>query len=208
MSIYRLELLGLLIGVRALNFVSRKLKKSSSEFGLSSKSHLWTDSNTVLHWLKSSVKQEIFVENRLKEIRSTKNLICHYVSTEENPADIGSRGCTVKELKTSNKWWHGPSWLSNPKLWPISNIPSFESNNNYQSKIKHIVLTSVVNESFIDFSRFSSFSKISRTIAWIFRFVDKIKNPKNKSTGHEYNNCLLPHELIIAERFLLIENQR
>ena len=43
-----------------------------------------------------------------------------HVVTEENPADLYTRGPTPKELSGSSLWWHGPTWLlSEDKAnWP------------------------------------------------------------------------------------------
>ena len=32
-----------------------------------------------------------------------------YISTKENPAEFGNRGCEI--CKLDNKWWKGPKWL-------------------------------------------------------------------------------------------------
>ena len=38
-----------------------------------------------------------------------KVLLNGNVSTKENPAEFGSRGCEI--CKLGNKWWKGPKWL-------------------------------------------------------------------------------------------------
>lgn len=40
----------------------------------------------------------------------------HYVVSQENPADLLSRGTTPRELRDKIQWWKGPSWLSSPNL--------------------------------------------------------------------------------------------
>ena len=39
-----------------------------------------------------------------------------YVPTQQNPADIGSRGC--KGNKIQELWTRGPSWLDQSKICP------------------------------------------------------------------------------------------
>ena len=51
----------------------------------------WTDSIVCLHWLSAAVKYKQFVSNRVKKINE-KYYVWRYVPSEENPADIGSRG--------------------------------------------------------------------------------------------------------------------
>ena len=61
------------------------------------------------HSLKTFVANRILA---LKEICNSEDW--RHVSTDENPADIGSRGCTPYELKENDLWWHGPPWLQKP----------------------------------------------------------------------------------------------
>jgi len=77
----------------------------------------------VLHWLQSHKPLSVFVTNRLKEIKSLKGKIFKHVSSEDNPADLATRGKYPKEL-TSSIWWMGPAWLGYPQdKWLISKIP-------------------------------------------------------------------------------------
>ena len=50
-----------LIGVRAANFVQHELRITISE------KILWTDSQCMLHWLKTTKPLSVFVENCIKE---------------------------------------------------------------------------------------------------------------------------------------------
>lgn len=47
--------------------------------------------------------------------------------SEENPADILSRGATLSEFKKSHLWRFGPHWLINRKLWPIWSGSQFKT---------------------------------------------------------------------------------
>ena len=46
------------------------------------------DSACVLYQLKTSKPLPLFVENRVKEIQREKDIVCHYVPSEQNPADL------------------------------------------------------------------------------------------------------------------------
>ena len=117
----RLELFAMTIGVRAANFVMKQLQGSIPDL----KRMLLTDSACVLYWLKTSKTMSIFVENRVKEIKQEKDIVCHYVPTNQNPADIPTRGMNVSEISQSKLWWNGPELLRRPQiLWPKWNIPS------------------------------------------------------------------------------------
>ena len=65
----RLELLAVNIGIRAANFVARELKLPSL------RRVLWTDSTCVLHWLKTNKPLPTFVENRVKEVLKESDVI-------------------------------------------------------------------------------------------------------------------------------------
>lgn len=86
-SIPRLELLAVVMGVRSLNFVKRELSLEISRV------ILWTDSQCVLHWIGSEKKLDTFVENRIKEIRLSENIEYSYISTRENPTDYDHLIC-------------------------------------------------------------------------------------------------------------------
>ena len=83
----------------------------------------WTDSSIVLAWLnKQTSKLEIFVANRVQQIlKVSKVNQWRHVKTDQNPADVVSRGALPATLEQNKKWWHGPDWLTMPnKEWPSS----------------------------------------------------------------------------------------
>ena len=106
MTIPRLELMGVLIGVRCLDFVKSQLTCSLETI------IVMTDSQCVLNWLKSDKDQQTFVKHRIQEIHGHENLVFRYVKSKENPGDIASRGMPLKELKNNHLWWFGPEWLT------------------------------------------------------------------------------------------------
>ena len=69
----------------------------------------------------------MFVTNRLKEIKSLEGTVFRYISTQENPADLATRGKAPSELNSSI-WWNGPPWLSKPEslCWPESKFPELD----------------------------------------------------------------------------------
>ena len=87
--------------------------------------HLWRDSRLVLNSLQDiPTRWNTYVANRVSEIRDiTSNFFWHHVASEDNPADILSRGTGPEELWHSSKWWSGPSWLEQGEdSLPHSNI--------------------------------------------------------------------------------------
>ncbi|XP_073841537.1 uncharacterized protein [Musca autumnalis] len=81
---------------------------------------LWSDSTIVLAWLrKPSYTWTTFVANRVAKIQDMIGDNWRHVSTQDNPADLATRGVTPLELKERDLWWFGPSWLRVDKqFWP------------------------------------------------------------------------------------------
>lgn len=60
--------------------------------------------------------------NRIKKIKRNKDINFSYISTKENPADIGSKGMSTKELQVNHLCWNGSDWLLQPNTeWPVWN---------------------------------------------------------------------------------------
>ena len=97
-TIPRLEVLAVLIGVRCVKFVESQLK--ISEDGID----LWTDSRCVLKWIRLQKDLSVFERNRIKEVNSHGDITFNYVTTKENPADIATRGTDIHNL-FENKLW-------------------------------------------------------------------------------------------------------
>ena len=116
LSIPKLELMGTLLLARLLPVVETQL---SSIYKISTVC-AWTDSTATYSWiLNSNKKYSVFVENRVKEIRKSGNINWKLIQSENNPADIISRGCKPSLLFGNSLWSHGPSFLKlNNSEWP------------------------------------------------------------------------------------------
>ncbi|XP_037820796.1 uncharacterized protein LOC119609875 [Lucilia sericata] len=83
--------------------------------------HCWTDSTIVLAWLqKHPTHWNTFVANRVTSIiDKVGNDKWRHVCSQDNPADLGTRGLNASELVTNDLWWYGPPWLRLPNSeWP------------------------------------------------------------------------------------------
>lgn len=83
--------------------------------------YLWSDSQVVLAWLKTTTASlKIFVANQVIQIHELTNSIpWKYVPSLSNPTDLVSRGMKPEEIIQSELWWVGPKWLSEDRtMWP------------------------------------------------------------------------------------------
>ena len=197
LTIPRLELLAVLIGIRAANFVTKQLRLKITD------RILWTDSQCVLYWLKTKKLLSAFVENRVGEIKLEKDISYRYVPTLYNPSDHATRGLSVQEIMCSSLWWHGPSWLQeDDTFWPVTSpsdiIPEVLQQANSEIRKSSVEVSHVTVEEGkwlpfgIDPSRYSSLEKLLRVSTFVFRFIKtKIWNRIGPSQRKLIQNKLL-----------------
>ena len=78
------------------------------------KEYFWTDSKVVLVYISNSSKRfKIFVGNRIQFICDHSDVAqWYYVPSAYNPADGSSRGLDGIKSSKSQRWFKGPSFLS------------------------------------------------------------------------------------------------
>ena len=176
-SLPRLELLGGLLCARLAGFVLKALKLSSDTVTVS----CWTDSMIALGWIRGDASRwKQFVANRVREIQELTNPSWwRHCTSEENPADVVSRGLTGSELASCKLWWQGPHWLASQVNFSESpsEVPQCTPN-------EEQVLCSVSSPAFgevLDVSRFSTLDKALWVMGWVLRFLSNARN-KNCET--------------------------
>lgn len=112
LTIPRMELLGVLLGICSANFLRNQFKITLSNITV------WTDSTIVLQWLFNDDTKPKFVENRISEIKKVPGVEIRHVPGFSNPADLGTRGLIPESLEKSSLWWEGPAWLGVRERWP------------------------------------------------------------------------------------------
>ena len=144
--------------------------------------HRWSDSMVVLHCHKGNGTYEQFVQNRIDHINSKAKIQWHYVSTDENPADFGSRGCNVDKLP--RKWLEGPTWLQSKEEWPIQkDIEPTKESEEEAELLKEVFYAAKLNESQVDVLIIKfEFWKTIMILSWINRFSHNTKS-KEKQVG-------------------------
>lgn len=185
-TIPRMELLAATIGARLCTAAKDSLKLGNIQ------TFFWTDSSTVLTWIRRNDQWGTFVGNRIREIRQlTDPQQWLFVPGHLNPADLPSRGCSPQHLQKT-RWWEGPDWLRlTEKEWPQSTI-SINENEVDSEKRRNVVSaknTEVVSVIKQLATRISSMSKITRIIAWILRFQPKANRSSADITEEEYDKA-------------------
>lgn len=193
LTIPKLELMAAVLGTKMITYVEKLIN-----LRINSK-YMFTDSKCVIDWIKSKKLPSLFVKNRVKEIVSHDDLIWNHVSGVENPADLATRGITVDELKNAKVWWKGPDFLyERYAKWKVSLTEyrrvSIKETSEHEGPFETLMLNSnivSINRQYsdnlkigLDITKFSGLRKLKRTIAWIFRFVHKLKGTCMAQEAH------------------------
>lgn len=111
-TIPQMELTAIEVGIKLIRYLVSTLNWKFT------KKTLWSDNEASLQWIRNQKSSIIYVQNRVKTILSLREGIdILYVPTNENPADLLSKGLTMKRFKDSDLWFHGPDWLRTQD-WP------------------------------------------------------------------------------------------
>lgn len=146
---------------------------------------LWTDSSVCLSWIKTPPNLlQTFVGNRVCQIQSMSSPDqWNHISSQDNPADVLSRGINPRNLSSFDLWWKGPHWLSYPNHdWPKSkfNPPDVVP------ELKRQVMSFKIQEvNPFPVNQFSSLSKLQRVGAYCRRFI---KNCQRKKSTEKCSN--------------------
>lgn len=139
--------------------------------------HCWLDSTVALYWINGSGEYCQFVANRVQKIRQHQGIVWHHVPTDQNPADLGSRG---RSVISAPLWMNGPPWLPYPDQWP----PNIEIEALFKSQAEAKVTKEILaialpeRDAFSELLEKHSLWKALRVCAWIARFLVNCRNPK------------------------------
>ena len=178
---------------------------------------LWSDSTITLSWmLIEPQKLKTFIANRVSKIQliQTKlNIVWKHVCSEDNPADIVSRGICTKEYSTCKKWWHGPSFLlKHENMWPemtiIKNAITLPELKSEATTV--MTLSTDRAEEFSVITKFSNYQRMINVTAFILRFIrncrsnDKLKRSQSlvcqeSLTTDELSNAKLKLVKLVQE---------
>ena len=131
-----------------------------------------------------------------------------------DPADDPSRGISTNDIINSECWWFGPTFLRDIAE---SNFQDHESVDASEHSERRKTAFSVSKNSFEDcplITRFSSYTRLIRVLAWMLRFISKIR-PKVTRKPSPTSLHLLASEVknteflcIRFKNFIFLENLR
>ncbi|XP_062541702.1 uncharacterized protein LOC134209708 [Armigeres subalbatus] len=165
-SIPRNELSAGVIGVRLLKSVQENHSIPVQ------KRYMWTDSTTVLAWLRADPrKYRQFVAFRIAEIQSeTRIEEWHYVPSNLNLADKGTKWGNGPCFNPENSWFTGPPFLLRPENeWPRLPIKLAEPLQEVKAIHHHVS----VFDPAIDFSKFSRWEDLVKNLSYLYHFVHR-----------------------------------
>lgn len=163
----RLELLGAVLAAQLLDFVCRTLKVDKNC------SRCWSDSTVVVSWIQGdSYRWKTFVANRIGQIHqlTSPSQWSHCAGTN-NPADLLTRGVSASQLIDSALWLQGPGFLTQEEsLMESAEILDEVAFDLCSEEAKtSVVNTASTDNQVFDVSRWGTFVKALRVVAWVLR---------------------------------------
>ena len=156
MTIPRLELMAAVVAARLSTLLDRELKIEGVNH------YFWTDSRIVLGYLANDSKRfKVYVANRVQEVHNASSPTqWRYVASQENPADLASRGMSAEDLTKSQLWFHGPSFLHKKDMELMENIPISVVLDDQDQEVRKVIANAcmVMSTEVLSMQIFNSFS--------------------------------------------------
>ncbi|XP_033745498.1 uncharacterized protein LOC117331014 [Pecten maximus] len=199
-TIPRLELCGAVLASQLVETVAANLKTKIDDV------KLYTDSQIVLGYIHNTSRRfYVYVGNRVQQIRkSTQPKQWTYVSTEENPADQGTRSLLASKMNEC-AWLRGPKFLleSSSTLLTSDDRQFSLVNPELDKDIRPVVqvVKSVVSQDEMSplserFERFSEWKSLLRAISYLTHIAKSFVKPAKTCYGwhpcerHKDETCM------------------
>ena len=193
-SVPTLELMGVILALKCLPTVIESYSDIQFQF-----INICVDAQVVLNWIitKETRVKSKFVKNRVLEVvglvenfMSEFNLPInyHYVNTDQNPADLVTRGLSYNKYLSVRKFWlEGPEWLTNDfKKWPKYPLMSLSPEHRIKVNVNYVSKVIKVNSGILNINKFSNYEKLIRCTGYLFKFFCKVKDGNTKKKAIEY----------------------
>lgn len=191
-SIPRLELQAAVLGVRLAKIIEKAHRIPIH------RRFFWSDSKDVLCWLASDHRRySTYVAHRVGEILENSTIDeWHWIPTIFNVADEGTKWSNLNAETTFTNWFNGPRFLQNPEdKW---DLPTLQTRTTEEERRQTVSVHQPAHP-VIEFERFSRWVRLHRAVAYAWRFINNVRQPKaSRNLKH------LTHlELQQAERTIL-----
>lgn len=194
-SLPRLELCGAHLLAKLINYSTNLIQP----FHQINAIRCWSDSTVTLSWIKTpAYKLKVYIANRVSQIQEwTPPEVWSHVPTCHNPADCATRTTSPFAILKHPLWWTGPRWLQRSiQEWPNAPHPVLDIIPELRSKPLLVGLSTFKEWDLL--TRFSTWSTLKRTTAYVLRFISNCKNQKRDS-GPLSSQELNASELIIVK---------
>ena len=200
-SVPRLELCGAVESVKLSAMIKEELTIKVN------RCIYWTDSKILLAYLRNEHRRfKVYVANRVGTIlRHSKASEWLYVPSNENPADVATKGCTVSDLPDS--WINGPEFLKVPQEWKDRcseefsvKVSEMEMHPGKPEAVGNQV-SAEVNPLDRLMNHYSSFYRLKKAVVYLKRFCKYLKDKRNPKKAelitvselHDAEHVLLSH---------------
>ena len=207
-TVPRLELCAAVLAVELAELISSEIDMQLNN------TTFYSDSKVVLGYIKNETRRfYVYVSNRVQRIRNySRPEQWQYVSTDLNPADIGTRFVTAAHLSDTS-WLGGPTFLKQPLqirseegIFELVNPSSDEEIRPLVSTMNTTVLSKQLGSQ--RFSKFSSWNSLTHAIARLIHITCFFqKNPATKASGckgwHHCHTAISVDELSRSKRTII-----
>ena len=167
----------------------------------------WSDSMNVLLWIRGRGRDfPPFVSNRIGMIQSRTNPDqWQFVSTQENPADMASRGCGSTQIISSDLCWQVPQFLQKSEMeWMKKIVIKRLQTEQTLSCLQLSNIESPDSNWRLNPQRWSSWLRYSYVFAWVTRFIS---NCRIKGERRQYGP-LTPEEVKESQICIIKDAQK
>ena len=193
-SVPTLELMGVILAFKCLPSILEAYSNIQFQF-----ININVDAQVVLSWLltKEPKVKSKFIRNRVLEADSLKGeitkrfnlpIMYHYVISDQNPADLTTKGLSYSKYLSKLKFWmEGPEWLTNDfENWP--QFPLLSISPDHKGQISAICTMQVnkVNTGILNINKYSDFEKLVKTTSYVFKLASKVQGYDIKYKAIEY----------------------
>jgi len=212
LTIPKLELQAAVIATRLKETILQRLQVPDGCI------YFWSDSKTVLKYINNENRRfPTFVMHRVNEIRlNSPKESWRFVPGLKNPADHCTRYTNFSDLQSLTNWLNGPEFLHQPSFDYDSFIDNQhdESNdeNDEEPNVNTSATTTSINDTpsnIVDWERYSTFTKLIRSIAWILKFknhwLSKHRNLQHDETTEQLSANDVQHAVLTLCKLAQVE---